>query len=327
MRRRHWLMGLVTSVTTARCASGQHRSKPARVAILWFTNPNTSAPYFDALRLGLRDLGWVENTDVTFEQRWAYGQIDRLPALAKETVASSPEVIWATDTAMAVQCKQATDKIPIVFGGSSDPVGAGLVQSLSRPGGNVTGLFNPLVDLGPKLVELLHSMVPGLSSVAVMRSPLNPAVMAAGTESLQAAAGSLKLSLLQVFATTAPEIDRAFARMKQERIDGLVVAAGAEYLPHRQQIGELLIQHRIACGVNWREMLAMGFLVSYGHNVVRRVRQGATYVDKILKGVKPADLPVEAPMHLELVVNRQTANALGITIPTSVLLRADEVIE
>jgi len=242
-------------------------------------------------------------------------------------VASSPDVIWATDTAMAVRCKQATDTVPIVFSGSADPIGAGLVQSLRRPGGNVTGLLNPLVDLGPKLLEFLHAIVPGLSRVAVMRSPLSPTAIAVTTESLEAAAASLRLALVQLSATTSPEIDHAFARIKQEWVDGMVIAGGAEYLPHRQQIGELLIRHRIPGATNWRELLPAGALLSYGHNVARRVRYSASYVDKILRGVKPADLPVDQPMRLELAVNRKAAMVLGITIPRSVLLRADEVIE
>lgn len=319
-------MGLVAGATTARLASGQQRSKPARVAILHFAGPEVFAPYFDALKLGLRDLGWVEYSDVVFETRSIYGQFDRLPALVKETVASSPDVIWAIDTATAVLCKQATSTIPIVFAGSADPIGAGLVQSLSRPGGNVTGLWNPLVNLGPKLLELLQSIVPGLTRVAALVSPHNAVVAQANTQALQAAGGQLKLVVVPASATTAHEIDQAFARMKLERVDGLVIPEGAVYVSARQQIGELLIRHRIPTAVALRDLLR-GALVSYGDNALRRIRDSATYLDKILRGTKPADLPVDQPMRLELVVNLQTAKALGLTVPQSVLLRADEVIE
>ncbi|HEU5296482.1 MAG TPA: ABC transporter substrate-binding protein [Burkholderiaceae bacterium] len=323
MIRRYCLMGLVAGATTARRAPGQQRSKPARVAILTFGSPE--APYLDALKVGLRDLGWVENSDVVFEIRAIRGQFDRMPALVKETVASSPDVIWAIDTATAVLCKQATSTIPIVFAGSADPIGAGLVQSLSRPGGNATGQLNHLADLGPKLLELLHSIVPGLSRVAALVSPHNPVVAQAATQALQAAGAHLKLVLVPFSATTANEIDQAFARMKLERIDGLVIPEGAVYVLARQQIGELLIRHRIAAAVSLRELLR-GALVSYGDNALRRVRDSATYLDKILRGTKPADLPVEQPMRLELVVNLQTAKALGLAVPQSLLLRADEVV-
>jgi putative ABC transport system substrate-binding protein len=326
VQRRSWL---IASIAAGAIASHRAfgRSKPARVAVLWFSSsPEAAAPYLDALKLGLRDLGWVENSDVVFEVRSIHGQFDRLPALVKETVLSSPDVIWAVDTATAALCKQATSTIPIVFAGSADPIGAGLVQSLSRPGGNVTGQLNNLANLGPKLLELLHSIVPGLSRVAALVSQHNPVVTQVNTEALQVAGGQLKLVLVPFSATTAHEIDQAFARMKLERIDGLVIPEGAVYVSARQQIGDLLVQHRIATAVSFRELLR-GALVSYGVNALRRMRESATYLDKILRGTKPADLPVDQPMRLELVVNQQTAKALGITIPQSVLLRADEVIE
>ena len=281
---------------------------------------------FDAFRQGLRDLGYVEGQNVVLEARWAEGQYARYPALVADLVRLKVGVIVPVGGAATKAAKQATTTIPIVMSVVNDPVGSGLVASLARPGGNVTGLTVMSTDLAGKQLQLLKEVVPEFSRVALLRNPDNPADTAMLREA-EAAARALGVRLHALEARSPQEIDNAFAAMKKERAGALVVLADSILLNQRNQIAESAAKSRLPSAYSNGEYAEAGGLLVYGADLHDLERRAATYVDKILKGAKPAVLPVEQPTKFELVINLKTAKVLGLTIPSALLRRADRVIE
>jgi len=308
-------------------AQAQQSSKPARIAVLASGSLETTGGQFvDVFKRRLRDLGYVEGKDVVYEIRWAHGKLERLPALAQELVTLNPDVILSMTGTAALAARQATTKIPIVFARSDDPVGIGLVNSLARPGGNVTGLSSLAGDTSPKLLEFLLAAVPKLSRLAVLSQSSDPTT-APALKNLQTAAQSVNVNVIAIEASAPAEIDTAFARMTREHADAVSVSASHLFFVQRSQIADLALKHRMPSIFALREHSESGGLMSYGQNLADSYQRAATYVDKILKGAKPADLPIEQPTKFELIVNLKAAKAIGLTIPEAFLARADEVIE
>ena len=283
--------------------------------------------YLDALKGGLRDAGYVEARDISFEYRFADGRNDRLAELAAELVRMKPDVLVSHGTPATQAAKRATASIPVVMVGIADPVAAGLAESLARPGGNLTGVSNLAGDVVAKHVELMTQVASLRGVLAVLRNPANPGASAPQLKEAESAARLLGLRL-QLFDVGAPgDLGAAFAGMAAAGLPAALILADPLFLEHRRQIAELAINSRVATVFPRSESVEAGGLMSYGPNLVSQFRQAAIYVDRILKGAKPADLPIEQPTKLELVLNRQTAQALGLTVPPAVLLRADRVIE
>jgi len=289
--------------------------------------PGPSAANVDAFRQGLNETGYVEGQNVAIEYRWAEGSYDRLPALAADLVARKVDVIVASGgTPPALAAKAATSTIPIVFTGINDPVKAGLVASLARPGGNVTGLSVFFVDLVPKRLELLSDLVPEAKIVALLVNSISPDAERTIRDTEEAGrAKGIQIPIVK--ASTESEIDAAFATLVQLKAGALVVGDDPFYGSHVEQLVGLASRYAIAA-IYWRrEFAAAGGLVAYGPSLKANYRKAGVYAGKILNGVKPADLPVEQPTTFELVVNLKTAKALGLTVPQSIFARADEVIE
>ena len=283
--------------------------------------------YLESFRRGMRDLGWVESKNILIEYRGAEGRSERIPDLVAELVRLNVDVIFAGSTAMTVAARQATSTIPIVMATGGDPVMRGLVASLARPGGNVTGLsYSVGLETFAKQLELLKETVPTVRRVAVLFNPTNPAHRPA-IERLGEAARSVGVSLQVLEARTPDDFERAFAAMARARAEALVVAPDPILGYNRLRLQEFVARSRLPAIYGLREHVPVGGLMSYAADVRDNYRRAAGYVDKILKGAKPADLPVEQPTKFELVINLKTAKALGLTIPPSLLARADQVIE
>jgi putative ABC transport system substrate-binding protein len=280
---------------------------------------------WEAFQQGLRALGYSDQ-NIAIESRWADGYAERLPGLAAELVRLAPEVIVALNAAAAQAAKQATATIPIVVPVFNDPVGAGLVASIARPGGNVTGLSTMHEDIAGKQLELLRIAVPRAERIGVLVDPDNP-THAGVLQALQQAGRTLRTELLSIEVRAPDEIDGFFAAMAREHADALVVPGGPLAMQHRNRIAELAASDKLPAVYYEREIVAAGGLMSYGADLKDMNRRAATYVDKILKGAKPADLPVEQPTKFELVINLQAARALGLELPWTLLARPDEVIE
>ncbi len=327
--RREFIGTLAGGLLTAPLAAdAQQAAKIARIGYL-ATNLAAASYQPEAFRQGLRDLGHVEGRNVVIEYRDAEGKLERLPALAAELVALKVDVIVAPPTLAAVAAKQAIKTIPIVFAVATDPVGSGLVTSLARPGGNVTGLSSFGPELVGKCLELLKQAVPGVSRVAVLWQPdahgehtqkdmLKEAEVAARAQGER----------LQVVEARGPaNFDRAFSDMTRARAGALTVLPSTMFFIERRRLVALAAKHRLPAVYPSREFVDAGGLMAYGSDLADMLRRTATYVDKILKGAKPGDLPVEQPTKFELVINLKAAKALGLTIPPSMLGRADEVVE
>jgi len=301
---------------------------PVKVPRIGFLSPLSRAddPRIEAFLQGLRDLGYVDGRTIAIEYRFAEGRPERLPALAAELVRLKVDVIVTAAPAATEAAKRTTGTIPIVFGVSGDPVAVGLVASLARPGGNITGLASIAPEVVGKQLELLKEVAPKISRVAILLNPSNPGHPVVLRQA-EAAARALGMQLHTAQARTPPEIDAAFAGMRGQRADGVLVVRDALVLARRTQIAALAAKSRLPAVYGFRENAEAGGLMAYGANVPLMYRRAATYVDKILKGAKPADLPVEQPTKFELVINLKTAKALGLTIPPSLLQRADEVIQ
>ena len=309
-------------------AQAQQVGKMPRVGYL---NPGSSSDpvrqrRLEALRQGLRELGYVEGQNIALELRWAEGKYDRYPALAADLVRSKVDVIVAWSGQATKAAQEATRTIPIVMSLVNDPVGSGLVASLARPGGNVTGTTVMAPDVVGKRLELLKEVVPKVSRVAVLQHPDNPA-SAPMLREVEARARALGVRLQILGVRNPAEIDSAFAAMTRERAGALLIFPDALFGTQRRQIAELAMKNRLPAISFAAEYAEAGGLIVYGANLLDLERRAATYVDKILKGAKPADLPIEQPTKFELVINLKTAKALGLTIPQSVLGRADQVIE
>jgi len=278
------------------------------------------------LRQRLRELGYLEGQNIAFESRFAEGKTDRLPGLAAELVALKVDVIVTSGTPASLAAKQATRTIPIVMAQLADPVGAGLVASLGRPGGNVTGLTTQDADLSGKRLEMLLEVVPKVSRFAVLIDETSPGSMliARGT---QVAAQSLGVQLQSLGVRGPGELDRAFSAMKEARAGALIVESSSLLFTSRTRLADLALKNRLPTMFAQREYAEAGGLMAYSADFSDLFRRTATFVDKILKGAKPADLPVEQPTKFDFVINLKTAKALGLTIPQSLLARADEVIQ
>jgi putative tryptophan/tyrosine transport system substrate-binding protein len=297
-----------------------------RVGLLTAVTAPTIEPLQELLRQGLRERGYVEGQHIVLESRSAEGHYERLPALAAEMVARPVDVLVTWGTPATVAAKQATSTVPIIFFAVGDPVGSGIVASLARPGGNVTGVTNLTAELSAKQLELLKEVVPGLTQIAVLQNPRNP-VSALNLRWTELAAQALGVQLHVVDVHDPSEFEAAFVSMTRERAGALIVLADTMFLSQRRQIADLAIKHRLPVMFNLREYAEAGGLIAYGPRLADLWQRVAELVDKILKGVRPAELPVEQPMRFELVLNLKTARALGITIPPIVLFRADEVLE
>ena len=319
---------LALGLTLAPLSAGaQQAEKVPRIGYLLVPSRSDRTPLRDAFVQGLRDLGWVEGKDVVIEQRFADGRADRLPELAAELVRLKVDVIFAASTAVAVAAKNATSTIPIVAPTMSDPVKLGLVASIARPGGNVTGLsYSVGLEIFSKQLELLKQSVPKVRRVAILLNPANPSH--AGTiADLKVAARSLGVQIQFLEARNLDEIAGAFAAMTRERAGGLLVVSDPIFDFHGPRLAELAVKNRVPAMYGLRSQTEAGGLMSYGIDIRDNFRRAATYVDKILKGAKPGALPVEQPTKFELVINLKTARALGLKIPPSVLGRADQVID
>jgi putative ABC transport system substrate-binding protein len=319
---RRELMLLGGAMMVARGLRAQQKAMPV-IGFLNLTSPGPLAPYVAVLRRGLSETGWVEGQNVTIEYRWAEGYSDRLPPLAADLVRRGVDVIASTgDIAPAQAAKTATSTIPIVFLIGGDPVALGLVASLARPGGNLTGFTLLGGEVMPKRLELLSELVPQAGVIAMLLNPDSPY-----TGDVQQAARAKGVQLAILRAGTESEIDAAFATVAQLHAGALLVGGAPFFDSRREQLVALASRHAVPAIYSEREFAATGGLISYGTSRIAAYRQVGFYVGRILKGEKPADLPVQQPTTFELVVNLKTAQALGLTVPPSILARADEVIE
>ena len=323
MNRRELILLVGGAMTAARAPRAQQKKMPV-VGFLSGASPAPSAPYLAAFLQGLSESGYVEGQNVTIEYRWAEGRYDRLPALAAELVIRKVEVIAALGgTPPALAAKNATATIPIVFG-AGDPVGLGLVASLARPGGNLTGTSGLELELVPKLVELMSELVPSARIIALLVTSNNPVAEHIIIQNAQQAASAKGLELQILKASTEGEIDAAFVELQA---GGLIVQADPLFNSRREQLVGLASRRAMPAISAWREFAEAGGLISYGASRTGGWHKIGTYVGKIFNGAKPADLPVEQPTRFDLVVNLKTAKALGLTVPPSILARATEVIE
>jgi len=308
-------------------ADAQQAPKTAKIGILSATTPAALAPTVEAFKGGLRELGWVEGKSFVLEVRYGEGKVERLSELARELVALKMHVIVTPADLSIAAIKRETQTIPIVMALSSDPVGAGFVASLARPGGNITGLSNISPELSGKRVELLREAVPGLSRLALL---WNPDVRGAVLDYKEAAsaARSLRVEVQSVEVSRAEDLDRAFSTITSWRAQALMLPGiNPVGFANRAQIVSFAQRNRLPSMFPTKEYVDSGGLMSYGPSLVDLFRRAAGYVDKILKGAKPADLPVQQPTKFELVINLKTAKALGLTLPQSLLRRADDVIQ
>jgi putative ABC transport system substrate-binding protein len=308
-------------------AEAQQTRKIPRVGVLGGQSPTDSpAPPILALRQGLRELGYVEGQNIAIEWRWAHGKLERFPDLAAELVKLKVDIIVAATVPGVQAAQKATRTIPIVMGFVSDPVAFGLVASLARPGGNTTGLGVPTPEISGKRLQLLRELVPTVGRVAVLSDPSQPGI-SVDLKGTEVAARALGVQLQVAEARSGGELDRAFAAIARERVGGIVVLPSTVLYASRARIAQLAAKRRLPTSGWVREFPEAGCLMSYGANQSDVARRAAYFVDKILKGAKPADLPVEQPTNFEFVINMKTAKALGLTIPPSLLGRADEVIQ
>ncbi len=327
MERRTFLVMIAGGLLTAPLAAEaqQTAGKIPRIGFLGNSTAALEANLVGPFREGLRDLGYVEGRNILIEYRWAEGQYERFPALIAELIALKVDVIVTAGTPAALAVRKATTSIPIVMAAVGDPIGVGLVASLARPGGNVTGLTAIAPELEGKRLELLREVVPKLSHIAVLWNPDNSFHVGSLKET-RAAAQVLGIKVQPLGVRISEEFPAAFAAILRERPGALLVLADRIFLHNRTRIVDFEAKHRLPGVYAYRELVEAGGLMSFGPSYAGMHRRAAYYVDKILKGAKPSDLPVEQPTKFELVINLKTAKALGLTISQSVLGRADEVI-
>jgi putative tryptophan/tyrosine transport system substrate-binding protein len=305
----------------------QQPKKVLRIGYLMPSDAATDSTRAEAIRLGLRELGYIEGQNIAIDYRYAEGKPDWYPKLAAELVRLKVDIIVTTGVGPTVAAKNATKTIPIVMNLSADPVDAGLVESLARPGGNVTGLTLLNRELGGKRLELFKEAVPKVARVAVLYDPANPPNVRDVKELLPVAAHALGLTIQPWEVRDADGFERVFAALNKERPDGLYVTTGPLLRANEKRIAGFALKSRLPSTYNYREAVDAGGLMYYGSDQVNSYRRVATYVDKILKGAKPADLPVEQPTKFELVINVKTAKQIGVTIPPEVLARASRLIK
>jgi len=313
----------VASLLLMLCAFAMAQQIP-RVGYLGGGSAELENPWIDAFRQGLHDLGYIEGKNILIERRYAAGRYEQLPVLSAQLLALKVDVILAASTPVALSAKKTTTSTPIVMV-VADPVGTGLVTSLAQPGGDITGLSDFHADLVTKRLELLKDVIPSLARVAVLS---NPASVTCSTQfkELNAAAPGLGLTVIAVEATESEDLPKSFSTINKDRVGGVLVCGDRMFNTHRIQIFELANKNRLPAIYSSGEYAETGGLMSYGANFPDLYRRAATYVDKILKGAKPADLPVEQPKKFELVINLKTAKQIGLSIPPNVLARADRVI-
>jgi putative ABC transport system substrate-binding protein len=327
VRRREFIVLVGGAAATWPLGVGAQQS--ALPVVGWLNSETPDGGYgllAAAFRQGLSETGFVEGRNVAIEYRWAQGQIDRLPALAAELVRDRVTVIAAAGTVSARAAKAATTTIPIVFSVATDPVAMGLVASLNRPGGNLTGVANLMVELGQKQLELLHQLVPAVTIMAVLINPILPAAESQARD-MQVAARKLGLDLHILHASTERELNTVFSKMVDMRVGALAITADAFFLSRREQIIALAARHSLPATSPWREAAAAGGLMSYGTSDTDGYRQLGNYAGRILRGERPADLPVQQSTKFELIINLKTAKALGIDVPLQIQQLADDVIE
>ena len=329
IRNRKWAALFAIVVALAACGArieAQQPSKVPRIGFLHSVSASAAAPRNDAFRQGLRDLGYVEGNNIFIEYRYADSKLDRLPALAAELVRLKTDVIVATGPGPTRAAKAATKTIPIVMARDTDPVGNGFVASLARPGGNITGLSSLAPEMSGKHVELLKEILPGLSRLAVLGTSTTPG-NAQMLRELEVAASGLGIKLQILDVQSRNDIEPVFRTAVKGRADAMIVLGSGIYASHRKRVVDLALQSRLPAIYRSREYMDVGGLMIYGVNPFDLDRRAATYVDKILKGAKPADLPVEQPTKFEFIINLKTAKQIGLKIPPNVLARADRVIK
>jgi len=326
MKRREFITLLGGAVAWPLAVRAQQRDRMHRIARVGILNYAAAQDVrVNDFRDGLRELGYVEGQNLAITYRWADGHLDRLPALADELVASKVDVIIAIGTAVWA-AKRATSTVPIVIAFSGDPVGNGVVSSLARPGGNITGFSYMSTDLAAKRLELLHQAFPKNARIAILYDPSEPATALEMRET-DAAARSIGVTLQPLRVGSPDDLEQAFAAAARERADALIVFTHGFAVLNQGRIIELAARQLLPTMYGWRDFPNEGGLMSYGPNIPVMVRKAASYVDRIIRGEKAGDLPVEQPARLELIVNLKTAKALGLEVPATLLARADEVIE
>jgi putative ABC transport system substrate-binding protein len=326
MRRREFIT--LVGGATASWPFATWAQKPEKLPTVGFLGAGTRAswnPWVAAFLQGLRELGWIESRTITIEYRWAEGHTERLAEVAAELVQLKVDVIVTQGTLPTLAAKQATSHIPIVFASAGDPVGTGLVASLARPGGNVTGLSSQMTDAATKRLELLREIQPGIRKLAIIFNDENPTAVQETSE-VRSIAGVLGLEVTTTQVRRAEDIDPAFEAIRG-RADAIYVVADPQMANNRLRINSLALGARVPAIYGTRESVEAGGLISYGASFPDQFRRAAGYVDRILRGARPENIPVEQPTRFELVLNLKSAKALGLAVPSSVLARADEVIE
>jgi len=321
IRRRQLLIAMGAGMLAAPFADFAQQQRIYRVGYL-ANDPDRASPTFQAFLAAMRQLGWIEGKNIDIRYLTSNGQDERFPELAATVVRDKVDVIVTSGSGSTRAAKAATSSIPIVFGSAANPVEQGFVASLGRPGGNVTGLALLVQELGPKRLQLLKEVLPNAKRIGLLQQ--EGAQRGTGVD--DAIARSLGVTLLHIPAANADDIDTAFAKAARSGVDAVTVKADAIFVVNRNRIAELALKHRLPMMCADGRFVEAGALVSYGENFASRYQRAAYYVDKILRGAKPADLPVEQPMVFELVINLKTAAALGMTIPQPVLLQADRLI-
>jgi putative tryptophan/tyrosine transport system substrate-binding protein len=324
MRRREFI-GMLGAAAWPLAARAQPAGKLHRVGFLW-DGPTVFADAIEAFRRGLRDLGYVDGRNIAIEYRWAEGKPERIRELAEELVRLKVDVIIAPSSIYTAAAKRTTSTIPIIFMSHADPLRTGHVASLARPGGNATGLSLMMTETNVKLLELFREAIPGLARVAVVWDPATPS-HTPGLKAIEAAGPALGLRIQAVAVRTAAEYEAAFSTIARERADGVLVLSTPLYIADAKRLAQLALTHKLPSIFGPRHHVEAGGLMSYSPDRVDLWRRGAIHVDKVLRGIDPADLPVEQPTKFELVINLKTAKALGLEVPPTLLARADEVIE
>jgi putative ABC transport system substrate-binding protein len=327
MKRREFITLVGGAATTWPFAGLAQQPAMPVVGFINAASPQPYARMLSAFLKGLGETGYVENQNVKIEYRWAQGEIDRLPALVTDLVRREVAVIAATGTPAALAAKAATTTIPIVIEMGNDPVQLGLVASLSRPGGNVTGVAQLATEVAPKRLELLHEMIPKARTVALFVDPTDSVVFENTTRGVQAAARSLGLELHVLNVSTDRDLDVVFPKLIELRAGGLVISGGQFFNSRSKQLAAAALQHAVPAIFPYVDFAAAGGLMSYGTSITDAYRLAGVYTGRVLKGEKPADLPVQQATTVELIINLKTAKALGITVPMSLIGRADEIIE
>jgi putative ABC transport system substrate-binding protein len=327
MRRREFISLLGGAAAAWPLAARAQQPAMPVIGFLNSESPDLFAYLVRAFRQGLSETGYVEGSNVAIEYRWADGQYDRLPALVADLIRRQVTVIAANSPAPVMAAKAATLTIPIVFATGYDPVAAGLVASLARPGGNLTGVTTLTAEVGPKRVELMHELMPAATSIALLVNPAAGSFRETITTDLQAAARKRGLQFHVLHASAVRDFDAVFATLAQLGAGGLVIGSDPFFNSQSQQIAALAIRHAVPAIYQYREFAAAGGLMSYGGSLTDMYRQVGVHTGRILKGEQPTDLPVQQTTKVELIINLRTAKALGLTVPDTLLARADEVIE